>query len=195
MTTPEAKAQDPRQFVTPEVRLSFPSLFTKKETFRASGKFVFSTTLLIPPTAVQAFRTAMTAAVVAKWGAGVKVPGLKNPLRMCEEKEFLAGYEPGWFFCSTKSEAQPPVVDRARLPVTDPAKVYAGLWVKCALAAWAYDNASGKGVSFDLRAVQIIRDDERLDGRSRAANPDKVFEALELPPEADAGAGADWSPF
>lgn len=192
MTTPATKVQDPRQFVTPEVRLSFPSLFTKKETFRASGKFAYSTTLLIPPTAVQAFRAAMVAAVTAKWGAGVKVAGLKNPLRLCEEKEF-AGYEPGWFFCSTKSEAQPPVVDRARLPVTDPAKVYAGLWVKCALAAWAYDNASGKGVSFDLRAVQLIRDDERLDGRSKAANPDEVFEALELPPEGDAG--ADWSPF
>nr|MBP8137001.1 DUF2815 family protein [Candidatus Eisenbacteria bacterium] len=91
--------------------------------------------------------------------------------------------------------AQPPVVDRACLPVTDPAKVYAGLWVKCALAAWAYDNASGKGVSFDLRAVQLVRDDERLDGRSKAANPDEVFEALELPPEGDTGVGADWSPF
>jgi hypothetical protein len=191
-TTATPAAKDPRQFVTPDVRLSFPSLFKKKETFRNSGRFVYSTTLLVPPTAVKPFRDAMAAAVLAKFGP-TRVSGLKNPLRPCEEKEF-AGYEPGWFFCTAKSDGQPPIVNQARLPVTDESRVYAGLWVRCALSAWCYANESGKGVSFDLRAVQIIKDDERLDGRSRPVNPDDVFEALELPPEGG-DVDADWSPF
>lgn len=179
-TNPKNPVENALDFVTPEVRLSFPSLFTKKPNGPGSDKSSYQATLLIPPgTDISKFTAAMKGALIKKFGK-VQVPGLKPmPLRKAEEKEYQ-GYDPGWLFVATKTESPVPVVDRRRVPITDPSAVYAGCWVRAHVRAWAYDNKFGKGVSFELKAIQFVRDGERLDGRGKPSDPEQVFEALDL---------------
>lgn len=189
--TPNATSKPvprPTIITTPEVRLSFPALFKPKPKSQGSAELTYQATLLIPPTCdLKPFITAMQAAIAARWGAKVP-PGLRNPIRNAEEKDY-AGYEKGWKFISTQNTSPVPVVDRQRIPITDPSKVYAGCWIHACIGAWTYDNVS-KGVSFELKAVQFLRDDERLDGRGKPVNPDEAFEAIEMPPEETASGGA-----
>ncbi len=178
----------PTQFTTPEVRLSFPALFKPKPRAQGSSDLTYQATLLLPPSCdLKPFITAMQAAMMAKWGK--LMPGARNPIRDAAEKQY-GGYEKGWRFLPTHNQAPVPIVDRQRLPITDPSKVYAGCWIHACVNAWAYDNQFGKGVSFELKAVQFLRDDERLDGRSKPVNPDEAFEAIEMPPEETASGGA-----
>ena len=176
--------------VTPDCRLSFQSLFKKKPDAPGSEKTSYQATFLFPPkTDFQPFLAAIKAACIKKFGK-FPVPGLKIPIRPCEEKEY-AGYDAGWKFLPTKSEAVVPVVDRQRIPVSEEqGLVYSGCWVKAHLRCYAWSHPTGgKGVSFELKAVQFIKNDERLDGRGKPSNPDLVFEALELE-EGDFGIGS-----
>lgn len=185
-------ASRPTQFTTPEVRLSFPALFKPKPKAQGSTDLTYQATLLLPPTCdLKPFISAMQAAMLAKWQR-VRTD-LRNPIRDASEKPY-AGYEKGWKFIAAQNAAPVPVVDRSRLPITDPNKVYAGCWIHACLNAWAYDNKFGKGVSFELKAVQFLRDGDRLDGRSKPVSPDEAFEALEMPPE-EGGAEIDPASF
>ena len=69
----------------------------------------------------------------------------------------------------------PQVVDRIKgadgkpIPLTDKDEFYSGCWAIASVRAFAYDTAGNKGVTFALNNVMKIRDDERLDNRSSAA--------------------------
>ena len=179
------------------VRLSFPALDKKKSNGPGSDKESFQATFLFPPGYdFTKLKAAMKAAVLKKWNK-LDVKGLRNPLRDASEKEY-AGYDKGWMFLATKSDVQVPVVGPDKLPI-DLARVYAGCYVNAHVSAWCYDNKWGKGISFNLKAIQFVKEGERLDGRGKPSDPDAVFDALELPPDdggASTGGGDDtWSPF
>lgn len=192
MTT--SKKFSETDIVTPDVRLSFPALFEPKPRARGSDKLTYQATLLLPPkTDMAPFVAAMKAAMMAKFGKLLPLAGRGNPIHKAEEKQY-AGYEPGWHYISTNNTRAPAVVDQLKRPVTDPDRMYPGLWVRAFLNAYAWDNpAGGKGVSFSLNAIQVVRDGERLDGR-REVNPDEVFTALEMPQDGAADA-ASWDPL
>lgn len=181
--------------ITCECRLSFPALAEKKSNGPDSAKSSYQATLLIPPgTDMAPFNKAMRAAILKKFSKPT-VTGLRNPIRNAAEKEY-AGYDEGWLFIATKSDVQIPIVDRQKIPIVDLAKVYAGCWVKAHIRAWAYNNQFGKGVSFELKALQFIKDGDRLDGRGKPSDPDMVFEALELDePAAGEAADDNFNPF
>lgn len=177
--------------ITPEVRLSFPALFkarprsaptpknpTPKQTFQAA--------FLLPPSAsLKPFEDAIAAAMLKKFGKKIVLPARNNPIKNAAEKEY-AGYEDGWHYISCHSDRQPAVVDQRRVPLTeadDGVRIYPGVWVRAYLNAFAWDHKEGgKGVSFGLNAVQLVRDGERLDGRRSV---EQVFEALEMPEEGN----------
>jgi hypothetical protein len=159
---------DPTHLVTPEARLAFPALFEPKPVQQGSDKLKFQATILLPPgTDLAPFKRAMAAAARNQWGD--KIPkGLKNwGPRSCEEREHLEGFDEGWFFFSVKSnpDRRPAVVDQALRDILDPNKVYGGCWCKFHINAYAYDRPDGKGITFGLNGVQLIRDDTRFDGR------------------------------
>ena len=57
--------------------------------------------------------------------------------------------------------------------------VFAGCWCRFHLTAFAWDHpVGGKGVSFSLNAVQLVRQDERLDGR--VTNVADIFDPIEI---------------
>lgn len=166
-----------RDLITPEGRLSFPSLFEPKPRFKGSPNLTYQCVLLLPPdTDMKPFHAAIKAAMVAKWGKVVQLPGDKNPIRSCSDKHDVSGYEDGWFYLNLHSRNRPGVVDRVCVPVTDPARVYPGMWVRAFINSFAWEHPSGgRGISFGLNSIQLVRDDERLDGRRDAT---QVFTPL-----------------
>lgn len=176
---------------TPEVRLAFPALFEPKPRSKDKPDVkTFQAVLLIPPSVKkELFTNAIKAAMIEKWGKVIPLPASKNPLRDCAEKPGLAGYEAGWTYINTHSKFKPGVVDRLLVPVTDPSKVYPGMWVKAHINAFVWDHPTGgKGVSFGLNAIQLVRDDERLDGRVDAT---ALFEPLDAPAPTSGTEGGD----
>lgn len=183
----------PTHVITPPVRLAFPALFEARAVSNdpdAAEKYM--ATLLIPPGVdLRPFHDAIKAAMLEKWSKVLKLPPEKNPIKDAETKD-LDGYDEGWFFINTKSNYAPQVVDQKRQDVIDPDRVYAGCWCRFHINAYAYDHPKGgKGVSFGLNAVQIVRDDTRLDGRKSAS---EVFGDVEVeddspPPKGKPAAG------
>jgi len=176
----------PTEIVTEPCRLSFPALFEPKPVMKGSDDKKFMATLLLPPDVdLGPLFVCARAAMVDKFGKVIKLPARANPIKECAEKD-LAGYEDGWHYINAKSGYRPSVVDAKMQEVLDPDRVYAGCWCRFHLQAFAWDHpVGGKGVSFSLSAVQLVRDDERLDGRRQATD---VFEPLEV--EADEGAAS-----
>ena len=175
----EAKLQ-PTDVLTPDARLSFPSLFVATTTLDSKVP-KFSCTLLLPPdTDLKPFKIALKRAAVEEWGEKIP-PALKLSLHACETYPYpngrYAGYDDGWHFIRCSSKYRAPIVNRGNIPVTDEEQVYPGMWVRALVNAYAWVHPSGgRGVSFGLKAIQLVRDGERLDGRVDAAN---VFTPLE----------------
>lgn len=174
MTEPK----NPQVVITNEVRLAFPALFHPKPRARGSEKMTYQATILLPPqTDLKPYTDAIRAAMLKKFDKEIKIPREKFPIKDAAEKAYQ-GFEPGWHFISLNADRRPQVVDRRNNPVTDPDLVYGGMWVKAYINAFAWDSpVGGRGVSFGLNAIQLVRDDERFDGRLRA---EQAFEALEL---------------
>lgn len=180
-----------RELVTPPVRLAFPALFKPKPRFQGSDRETYQAVLLLPPdTDMAPFVAAMKAAMVEKFGKVIQLPAAKNPIRDCGDKT-IDGYEDGWAYINTHSGYAPAVVDQQRQEIIDPSKIYAGCWCRFHLTAYAWDHPSGgKGVSFSVNAVQLVRDGERLDGRRDVS---EIFESItvEGDEESSASAGAE----
>jgi hypothetical protein len=183
----------PTEIVTEPVRLAFPALFAPKPVMKGSTDLKYQAALLIPPSVDLApFVNAVKAAMDDQWGKAIKLSGRGNPINSCDEKE-LNGYEDGWRFINVKSKYQPSVVDQKRMPILDPGigdledaireaenRIYAGCWCRFHISAYAWDNQFGKGVSFSLNAVQLVREDTRLDGKRSAKD---VFDAIDTTDE------------
>lgn len=179
----DSPQKNPLRVRTEPVRLAFVSVFEKKPRARGSDKMSYQATLLIPPTCKQTIadvQEAMKAAMLKKFNKVVPLKERGQPVKKCEDFEY-AGYEKGWLAIGTNSDRQPAIVDRQRVPVTNKDLVYSGVWAHVIIDCFAWDHPTGgKGCSFDLRAIQLVKDDERLDGRGKPIDPDSAFEALEM---------------
>lgn len=166
------------EIVTAAVRLSFPALFEKRAVAKGDKNEKYMATLLLPEDMDLApFKACIRAAAIKKFGKIPKFAADKNPIKECETKK-LKGYEDGWHFINTKSNFPPTVVDQAMNEIIDPNKIFAGCWCRFHINAFGYDHpVGGKGVSFGLNAVQLVREDERFDGRRSA---DEVFDPIEF---------------
>lgn len=178
--------------VTPPARLSFPSLFEATPTIKGGDTLRFQASVLLPPdTDLAPFRACMLAAAKAEWGADMpKLSDRGNPLNPCDGKD-LSGYDAGWHYINAKSHYQPAVVDQSLQPILDAAKVYAGCWCHFELTAFAWDNSFGKGISFSLGAIQLVREGDRLDGRKSVADIFKPVEIEGAPASTTTNAAAD----
>ncbi len=203
MTNPTER--DPRTIVTDVCRIAFPALFTPKPRFKGSDKMTFQAVVLIPPdTGLGIYHEAIVAAMDETFGKRIPLKGDKNPIRACADRPTeIDGYEDDWSYVNTHSGYQPQVVDQKLRPIlslpTDrlvtpdergllieeaERRIFAGCWCRFYLQAFAWSHPTGgKGVSFSLNGVQLIREDIRL-GRKAAAD---VFQAVDVP-EGDTGA-------
>jgi hypothetical protein len=175
MTDTSTKPALPENMVkTGECRLSYPNL-AKPRVPPGGGSPKFSAVLIFPKTTdVTAMQRALKAACKAKWGD--QLPrGLESPFRDGAQKEGTPGYGPDVWYLNVSSEQQPQLFDAARRKV-EGGYFKPGDYVFGALQAFAWEKLGKKGVSFGLRAIQYVREGERLGGGVDAT---AVFDVLE----------------
>lgn len=187
--TKDDKATEEFKCLTPEFRVSFPSVFTpQRPPDGSTGEPKYRVTMLFGKKQdITSLKQIANAAAVKKWGADkAKWPkGLRSPFRDGSEKDY-EGYGADTVFCSASSKMKPGVVDQKVQPIIEPNEFYGGCYARATITAFAYDKAGNRGVSFGLRNVQKTRDGEPFSGASK---PENDFDAIDVPSDA-AGSGA-----
>lgn len=115
--------------------------------------------------------------------------GLDNPLKDQAEKAQFGGFTPGCMYTTLTSNYKPAVVDIRMNPITDPSKVYAGVWAIVACNAYASGkNTPRKGPRFGLQTIMVIGDDQPLTGG--APDPRTLFKSANVKPPVGAPSAA-----
>jgi hypothetical protein len=181
--------------VTPEFRVSYPSVFQPKRN-DLNGKDEFSVVALFPKGAdLSALKAAAKAAVVEEWGPDEKKwpTKLRLPFRDQGEKKkdgvMPPAHEEGAIFMNLKSQQKPGVVDQNVQPILDAVQFYGGCYARASVRAYAYEMKGNAGVAFGLQNIQKTRDGDSLGGR---AAPEKDFAPI---PGAETGSGTATSLF
>lgn len=170
--------KDPGIITLPNVRLSFPHLWTP-HAMEEGQEPKFSATFLFDNTEHSVLLDKIDALIdrLALDEFKKKV-GFKRCLRDGNEKSELEGYGDGTTFLTAANKARPGVVDRRLNPIAEAdGIIYAGCYVNATVRLWVQNNNWGKRVNAQLRAVQFVKD-----GASFGAGPvdaTQEFSALE----------------
>lgn len=156
---------NPRRFVTGEVRLSYAHVWEPNSI--QGGKPKHSVSLIIPKTdtaTITAIERAVDAAIEAGTGkfGGKKSnkASLKLPLRDGDTERDDEAY--------ANSLTPPQVVDENVAPIFDRSEVYSGCYARVSLSFYAFNTNGNKGVACGLGDIQKIRDGEPS---AQAASP------------------------
>ena len=171
--------------ITGKVRASFVHLFEAQSVNGSEPKF--SCSFIIPKSDTETIAKIKAAAEearqegVPKWGRKVP-PNLKLPLR---DGDVDRPDDPNYancYFINASSKERPGVVDRKRVPITDPLTVYSGCYVRASLNIYPFNTNGNRGIAAGLNNVQFWCDGEPLNGRVRAEDE---FDALDDVDEDD----------
>lgn len=177
--------KDPGIITLPNVRLSFPHLFTA-HAMEESQEPKFSATFLFDnnehASLLDKIDTTIDRLALDEFKKKIS---FKRCLRDGNEKSELEGYGDGISFLTATCKARPGVVDRQLNPIAEvDGKIYAGCYVNATIRIWVQNNQWGKRVNAQLRAVQFVKD-----GPSFGAGPvDATQEFTSLGGEDDKGA-------
>lgn len=166
---------------SPVGRLSFPQLF-KAEQINGAGPAKFSATLIFEPNdpGLAKMREDVQKQIDRKWNGNVP-SNYKDPFLLGDSmpnRPEYAGKVIVRFSC--KEDKRPQIVGPLKEPITDPAVLYSGCYVRVSYNCYTWAHSGRVGVSFGLGHVQMVRHGDRLDGRGTA---DSVF--TEIEPDAD----------
>jgi len=169
-----------KRYQTPVFRLSFPNLFTAQSFDGGEPKYGCSA-VFTPADFNDREKKLWSALMKAadeecrgRFRKGVKeMPAnFKFGMRDGAEKADLEGYGDGTKFCSLSTKMRPGVIDRNKDKVGpeegNDDEIYPGCYCRATVTIYSYDNKS-KGIAFGLMNVQKVRDGERLDSRTDAA--------------------------
>lgn len=182
------------------VRLSFPNIFEPGKPGDEGGDGKFGAAVLFPPgTDMTLFQEAWTrtarAAFPNNWTPDGKPVNLHLPFHDQAEKAYsakpLAGYTPGAVYFSATSKFKPVVVDTRLQPVTDPSKIYPGVWAFVTMNVYSYKNKK-TGVAFGLQQLMVLADDTRLGGGG--GDPKQAFAGVTITAQADVASKFDAAP-
>ena len=184
-----ARSEDTK---TPRATIAFSqNLFEIREGFKGYG----CTLLFKKGTDISALEKAALDAAVAEWGDKAK-DMLKNELikspfldgdgkqgRSKETGEPHKGF-PGTTFirCTSGADFKPKVFDRKRNPVFEKDDVRSGSEVIAVVNAYTWENKeNGKGISFGVSLVQVVKNAEgdEILGGTGGPDPDKFLETIE----------------
>ena len=169
--------------LTCPVRLSFPNIFARGKPVPPATEGKFGANLIFPPKAdLSLIRAQMQQVTIEKWANAGKQggPKLRSPLKSQSEMlatNYGAGYNADGFYLSCNSGRQPGCFDARQQPITDPDRVYSGVWAVATIKASTYDVGVNKGATFYLQAIMIVADDKPLAGGG--SNPDD-FAGIQL---------------
>ena len=170
----------PTRVITGKCRASYVHLFEPYSTNGSEPKY--SVSLIIPKSdkeTISKIQTAVEEAIqngiTSKWG-GKRPLTLKTPLRDGdEEKPDDAAYADSYFI-NCNSTARPGMVDRKRIPITDPTVIYSGCYIRASINIYPFNTNGNRGVGAGLVNIQFWEDGEPLNGRVRAEDE---FDALD----------------
>ena len=171
--------------ITGKVRASFVHVFEPQSVNGSEPKY--SCSFIIPKSdteTIAAIRAAIEQAKqdgVAKFGGKIP-PNLKLPLR---DGDIDRPDDPNYadcFFVNANSKEKPGLVDRRRIPITDPLELYSGCYVRASINFFAFNTNGNKGVAAGLGNIQKWAEGEPLNGRVRAEDE---FEALDAEDDDD----------
>ena len=171
--------------ITGKARASFVHVFEPQSINGSEPKY--SCSLIIPKSDTQTVR-AIQAAIeqakqegVAKFGG--KIPqNLKLPLR---DGDIDRPDDPAYadsYFVNANSKEKPGVVNRKRLPITDPLELYSGCYVRASINFYPFNTNGNRGIAAGLGNIQKWADGEPLNGRARAEDE---FGALDSEDDED----------
>ena len=157
--------------ITGKVRASFVHVFEPQSINGSEPKY--SCSLIIPKNdtvTIGKIREAIDQAKqegVSKWGG--KIPAnLKLPLR---DGDIDRPDDPAYansYFINATSQAQPGVVDRKRVKITDPLAIYSGCYIRAAINFYPFNTNGNRGIAVGLSNIQFWEDGEPLNGRTKA---------------------------
>jgi len=179
------------RYSTPVFRISFPALF-KAESYDG-GEPKFGCAAVWTPSKFSdkekqlwnKIRKALDAEAMGTFKKKLDdLPAnIRRGLRDGSEKADMEGYGDGTKFANLTTKMRPGLIDRAKLPIImDSEKpqwdaedkeyssedVYPGCFCRGTITIYSYNN-KGKGVAMGLMNLQKVRDGERLDSRTDAA--------------------------
>jgi len=132
-------------------------------------------------------------AAAAKWGDVNKWPRMKyNPMtldtEMVEEGDSLDTLEPhlkGKISLNARNKNKPGIVGSDAKPLFDQDDFYSGCMARASLGCFAYENSGNKGVSLSLNNLMKTKDNDRLDGATKAEADFAQFATAETETETD----------
>lgn len=185
--------------VVKEVRLSFPHLdkpwagpngTNQRPTYGAIG--------LMPKSPKYRRSYLLLEAEIQQFALSKQNPDLPTMHRFMrdgDERKDRKGFPGHWSIHA--NETNPPALrGRGTDPVTGRARIikpenavevfYPGCWVNLFIKPWWQSNTNGKKINANLRAIQFVRDGERIVGDGRITD-DVVDDTLEVLAEDDSG--------
>ncbi len=172
--------------ITGKCRASFVHIFEPQSINGSDPKYSLS--LIIPKSdtkTIAAIQAAIDEAVqngiAGKWG-GKRPPNMKLPLRDGDVDRPDDEVYQGAYFVNATSLEKPGVVDRKRIPITDPLAVYSGCYVRASVNFYPFNVNGNRGVAAGLGNVQFWSDGEPLTSRVRAEDE---FDALDAEDDDD----------
>jgi Protein of unknown function (DUF2815) len=189
----EARLTKTGSIVTPRGRLSFfgaPALFrpvlAKGETDKDKAKF--QAMLLFPKDAdISLLRTTVKERIMAtNWTKAEKDKVISTDAMFHDTRDdpYLNElHEQFPFSIRTGTRVAPDVRTASLETCLDETQVYAGRWARLVVNPWCY-SYGGKGVTWDLQLVQLLKNDEPFTSFSRPRAED-AFEKAELEADGD----------
>lgn len=174
------------KIITGKCRASFVHIFEPQSINDSAPKYSIS--LIIPKSdtetidrITEAIEEAVQNGITSKW-SGKRPANIKLPLRDGDiERPDDPAYENAYFINANSTE-RPGVVDRKRVPITDPLTIYSGCYVRASINFYPFNTNGNRGIGAGLGNIQFWCDGEPLNGRVRAENE---FDALEAEDEDD----------
>lgn len=161
------------QITTGKVRFSYCSLFESRAAV-AGGQETYSVTLLIDKGdkhTLSKIKAAITEAkqIYLQKNSGKKLPSeLKTTLHDGDGERPNGGdFGPeckGCYVMTVSSRNKPVLVDKNKVPITDPQELYSGCYGRAIINFYVYDTNGNKGVSAGLNGVMKLHDGEPLSG-------------------------------
>lgn len=174
------------KIITGKCRASFVHIFEPQSINGSEPKYSIS--LIIPKSdtetidrITEAIEEAVQSGITNKW-SGKRPANIKLPLRDGDiERSEDPAYENAYFINANSTE-RPGIVDRKRVPISDPLTVYSGCYVRASINFYPFNTNGNRGIGAGLGNIQFWCDGDPLNGRVRAEDE---FDALEAEDEDD----------
>jgi len=193
---------------TPLARLAFTQDLFKARAQEAGKPPKYGCTLLYAKTDnLDALRQLAVSVAVAEWGdkavQWIKDGVIKNPFLDGDGPQAISKKSgerhPGFAGCTfirvgSGEDFKPKIFDKKLNPITDPEACYSGCYGYPVLNAYTWENEkNGKGISFGISMIQVVKDGDRLGGTG-GPDPTSHYETIAdegaAPAATKTGAGA-----